>query len=222
MIEDEYASYSDCLQMERLGHRLVSSVQLCATPSYAIVLHSPDDDHDENECMHKKLCTCTPVEENDWFEWIQDVDVANACMKARNLLVSQQTRDIDYELYIVNKLLVGVLESRMTYDDRIMPIINRILDRLSVDNVEFLPCNDRDSKKRASVLECARRLAIHHAVRIGMTSHTTREFHYDRHDASKYIGFNPRVITMGIMPFVVVSREMINDAIYNVFLNPHE
>lgn len=63
------------------------------------------------------------------------------------------------------------------------------------------------------ILELARSMALSYAVWMGLTSPLTRYLQYDPHDPGRFIGFNPRVITEGIMPFMVVTEDMIFDAI---------
>lgn len=70
-----------------------------------------------------------------------------------------------------------------------------------------------DVRKRDHILEMARSMALSYAVWMGLTSPLTRYLQYDPHDEEKFIGFNPRVITEGILPFMVITKDMIFDAI---------
>lgn len=70
-----------------------------------------------------------------------------------------------------------------------------------------------DVRKRGHILELARCMALSFAVWYGLTSEETRPLFYDPHDPKKFIGFNPRVVLEGILPYMVVTKDMVFDAI---------
>lgn len=90
----------------------------------------------------------------------------------------------------------------------------RIMRDLVLDHLQKkYGISTNDVRKRDYILEFARCSTLLYAVWMGLTSEMTRHLFYDPHDPTKYIGFNVRVITEGIMPFMVVTKDQIIDAI---------
>jgi hypothetical protein len=69
-----------------------------------------------------------------------------------------------------------------------------------------------DTRKRKHVVEMARCMCISYACWFGLTSPTTRHLFYDPY-TGEYIGFNPRVLLDGILPYLVVTKDMAINAI---------
>jgi hypothetical protein len=69
-----------------------------------------------------------------------------------------------------------------------------------------------DIRKRKHVIEMARCMCISFACWYGLTSPLTRHLQYDVY-TNEFIGFNPRVLLDGIMPYLVVTKDMVINAI---------
>ena len=67
-------------------------------------------------------------------------------------------------------------------------------------------------RRRDRVVEMVRCICVSYAVWCGLSSVQTRHLQYDA-DTKKIIGLNPRVFHEGIFPLLIVSGEMITDAL---------
>lgn len=126
-------------------------------------------------------------------------------------LVEEQ-REIHRVYYMIETLIrSGVLGGDNTFGcevDGADLMINRVLDELH--SKYRIPTND--VRKRKHVLEMARCKCIASAVWFGLTSPLTRHLFYDPY-TQEYIGLNPRVLLEGIVPYLVVTKDHVIDAL---------
>lgn len=130
----------------------------------------------------------------------------------QNKAIYEQHKEIHRVYFLVEQMIksnvLGENEYGVNVDGgRIMT--NMILDHLQ----KRYGISTGDVRKRDHILEMERSMALSCAVWIGLTSVLTRDLQHDPHDPTKFIGFNPRVITEGIFPFMVITKDMVFDAI---------
>ena len=120
------------------------------------------------------------------------------------------------ELHRVYYMMEQMIKSRVIEDnvygvnvDGGRILIDMILDHLQ----KRYGISTGDVRKRNHILELARTMALSYAVWMGLMSPLTRYLQYDPHDPTKFIGLNPRVLMEGIMPFMVITKDMVFDAI---------
>lgn len=131
---------------------------------------------------------------------------------AQDLVVLEQHKEL-HRIYFIMERMVKA----RVMDDNIYGVNcdgGRILRDLILDHLQKkYGISTNDVRKRDYILEFARCATLLYAVWMGLTSPLTRHLQYDPHDPTKFIGFNVRVITEGIMPFMVVTKDQIIDAI---------
>lgn len=87
-------------------------------------------------------------------------------------------------------------------------LIKEILDTLEAK----FGIKTGDLRKRKHVIEMARCMCIAYAVWYGLFSPLTRHLQHDP-ETNEFIGFNPRVILEGIVPHLVVTKDMVIDSL---------
>lgn len=134
---------------------------------------------------------------------------------AKDILLTQglynQHKEI-HRVYLMVEFFIksGVLDNQeygCSIDGAIF-LINGILDHMQL----YYGVNTNDPRKRNDVIEMARIMCISHAVWFGLTSPMTAHLFLDP-ETGKYIGLNPRVFLDGIFPFLVVTKDMVIDAL---------
>jgi hypothetical protein len=129
----------------------------------------------------------------------------------KSLTLVEQQRELHRVYFMVESLIkAGVLKDSIfgVNIDSAKIQIDRILDVLQSN----YGVATNDIRKRKHVLEMARCKCIAYAVWFGLTSPTTRHLQYDPY-TNKFIGFNPRVLLDGILPHLVVTKDMVIDAL---------
>lgn len=86
--------------------------------------------------------------------------------------------------------------------------INSILDKMHLEH--GIPTDI--TRKRNSIIEMARCMCIAYACWLALTSPAYRHLQYDP-DSGEYIGINPRLILEGVFPNLVITKDMVIDAL---------
>jgi hypothetical protein len=131
--------------------------------------------------------------------------------ETKQSLMQEQVREVHRIYYMVECLIKsGILGNTMfgVAIDGAQIYMTRILDLLQAK----YGIATNDIRKRKHVIEMARCKCISFAVWYGLTSPLTRHLQYDVY-TGEYIGFNPRVLIDGILPYLVVTKDMVIDAI---------
>lgn len=124
----------------------------------------------------------------------------------------EEQRFVHCVVYMIETLTrSGVLGGDNTYGVEIdggRLMIERVLEEMH--RKYRIPTND--VRKQKHVLEMARCKCIASAVWFGLKSPTTRHLQYDPY-TQEYIGLNPRVILEGIVPYLVITKDHVIDAL---------
>lgn len=130
----------------------------------------------------------------------------------QNRAIYEQHKEIHRVYFLVEQMIKSNVLGENVYGVNVDG--GRIMRDLILDHLQKrYGISTGDVRKRDHILEMMRSMALSCAVWIGLTSILTRDLQYDPHDETKFIGFNPRVITEGIFPFMVVTKDMVFDAI---------
>lgn len=130
----------------------------------------------------------------------------------QNRAIYEQHKELHRVYFLVEQMIKSNVLGENVYGVNVDG--GRIMRDLILDHLQKrYGISTGDVRKRDHILEMMRSMALSCAVWIGLTSCLTRDLQYDPHDPSKFIGFNPRVITEGIFPFMVVTKDMVFDAI---------
>ena len=130
----------------------------------------------------------------------------------QNKAIYEQHKEIHRVYFLVEQMVKSNVLGENEYGVNVDG--GRIMRDLILDHLQKrYGISTGDVRKRDHILEMMRSMALSCAVWIGLTSVLTRDLQYDPHDPNKFIGFNPRVITEGIFPFMVVTKDMVFDAI---------
>jgi hypothetical protein len=129
----------------------------------------------------------------------------------KSIVMQEQVREVHRLYYIIECLLnSGVLGNTFfgINIDGGRTYIYKVLDLM----YSKYGIQTGDTRKRKHVVEMARCMTISYACWFGLTSPTTRHLFYDPY-TKEYIGLNPRVILDGILPYLVMTKDMAINAI---------
>ena len=125
--------------------------------------------------------------------------------------IYEEHKDIHRLYFFVEKCIKANVINNMAYGtaiDSANIMINQILNTMEAD----YGIKTNDARKRNTILEFARSLCISFACWNAFTSPALRHLMYDPL-TGEYIGINPRLIARGIFPYLVITKDMVIDAL---------
>jgi hypothetical protein len=131
--------------------------------------------------------------------------------ETKQTILQEQVKEVHRIYYMVECMIKsGILGNTLfgVAIDGAQIYMTRILDLLQ----SKYGIATNDIRKRKHVIEMARCMCISFACWFGLTSPTTAYLQYDVY-TGEYIGFNPRVLLDGIVPYLVVTKDMVINAI---------
>lgn len=129
----------------------------------------------------------------------------------RKDVLYEQHRDIHRLYFFTEQCIKSNVLNNCAYGvsiDAANIFINQILDDLSCD----FKIPTSNNRKRNAVLEMARSMCIAFACWNALTSPVLEYLQYDP-ITSEYLGINPRLIARGIFPFLIITKDMVIDAL---------
>jgi hypothetical protein len=131
--------------------------------------------------------------------------------ETKHSYLQEQVREVHRVYYMVECMVKAGILGNTSFGvaiDGAQLYMMRILDMLQAK----YGIATNDIRKRKHVIEMARCKCISYACWYGLTSPLTRHLQYDVY-TGEFIGFNPRVLLDGIMPYLVVTKDHVIDAI---------